>query len=179
MTLKNQLSHRLRHQLAPILDPWVATHGREEAKRLLLASLAHYFDDDRAESPRLTRLQVENRELRAQLSGLVGATQVLTGPTGLVARVERETFALGVPLAVDDRQALESLVTTGSERTAEALSRLLVAQAEQEAQGPLVVESTSALDPRGGSESARELRTRHAQDQLFEAATRTRSGRDS
>jgi len=176
---KRRLTRQLQLQLDFVLKAWISAHGPDETKRMILPALAKLFGDEGkpfaptglaaggvpptalvARDPEVVRLQAENARLRAEL----------TGPSGLVARVDRQTFALGVPLAVDDRNALEALVTSGSQQTAEALGRLLVTRAEREAQADHEAEATRDVTPTGRAQADLAERTRRAQDLLLQAS---------
>ena len=186
-TRKQRLSEQLETQLEETLKQWIQAHGAAETKRLLLPALARLFGDEPRDGPKngqpspppkgvsvthldargaqVIQLQADNARLQQELA----QARV---PSGLVARVERESYALGVPLAVDDRRALEALLSDGDRRTARTLGRLLVARAEQEAQPVHEVEDTTDLDPGTQGSSDQAERARLAQELLFQASAR-------
>jgi len=182
-TRKQRLSEQLASQLEDCLTQWIKAYGAAETKRLLLPALARMFGDEAEDGPatpppkasavthldargaQVIQLQADNARLQQELA----QARV---PSGLVARVERESYALGVPLAVDDRRALEALLSDGDRRTARTLGRLLVARAEQEAQPVHEVEDTTDLDPGTQDRSDQAERARLAQELLFQASSR-------
>jgi len=182
-TRKQRLSEQLASQLEDCLTQWIQAYGAAETKRLLLPALARMFGDEAGDGPatpppkaspvthldargaQVIQLQADNARLQQELA----KARV---PSGLVARVERESYALGVPLAIDDRRALEALLSEGDRRTARTLGRLLVARAEQEAQPVHEVEDTTDLDPGTRDPSDQAERARLAQELLFQASSR-------
>lgn len=160
----------LKRSLWSTLDVWVTALGdREEAKLHLLAAFAEFFDDEPDEGP--PPLELENRELRARLDRV---RSLQAQDLAFVDRVRREALAHGAPVAVDDLAALESVLLSGSPRTADAFARLLVERARQEGPPPEAQVQTSILDVGDDDDAARAERRGRAQDRLYELATRSR-----